>query len=56
MVQTAFWDSVLAEEVTWQAVVLILKREGDYCVIGLMEVVWKALVVILNLRFTASIT
>ena len=28
----------------------------DYRVIGLVEVVWKAVAVILNQRFTASIT
>ena len=36
--------------------VLIPKGEGGYRGIGLMEVMWKAVVVILNLRFTASIT
>ena len=30
LVQTAFWDRDLAEEATWQAVVLIPKRKGDY--------------------------
>ena len=39
LVQTAFWDGVLAEESTWQAVVLISKGGGDYRGIGLMEVV-----------------
>ena len=54
--QTAFWDGVLAEEATWQAVVLIPKGEKDYRVIGLVEVVWKVVVAILNRRFTSSIT
>ena len=35
---------------------LILKVGSDYFSIGLMEVVWKVVAVILNHRFTASIT
>ena len=30
LIQTAFWDGELAEEATWQAVVLIPKGKGDY--------------------------
>ena len=56
MLQTEFWEGVLAEEATWQAMVLILKGVGDYCGIGVLEVVWKAVVVIKNFRFTNSIT
>ena len=56
MVHTAFRYRVLAEEATSKAVVLIPKGGGDYCGIGLVEVVWKAMVVILNRQFTASIT
>ena len=37
-------------------VVLILKGGGDYRGIDLVEMVWKAVAVILNRRFTASIT
>ena len=44
------------EEITWQAVVLSPKGGGEYHGIGLVEVVWKTLVVILNCRFTASTT
>ena len=55
LLQTAFQDGVLAEEATWQAVVLILEGGGDYHGIGLVEVVWKAVAKILNFRFTASI-
>ena len=36
--------------------VLILKGGGNYCGICLLEVVWKALAVILNCCFAASIT
>ena len=56
LVQTAFRDVKLAEEATWQAVVLIPKGKGDYRGIGLVEVMWKVLVVILNCCFTYSIT
>ena len=38
LVQTAFWDGELAEEATWQAVVLIPKGKGYYRGIGLVEV------------------
>ena len=38
LVQTAFWEGDLAEESTWQAVVLIPKGKGDYRGIGLVEV------------------
>ena len=48
LIQTAFWDRVLEEEETWQAVVLVSKWGGDDRVIGLVEVVWKAVVLILN--------
>ena len=56
LIQTAFQDGVIAEDATWQAVVLIPKGVRDYHIIGLVEVVWKAVVVILNCCFTASIT
>ena len=36
---TAFQDRDLAEESTWQAVVLIPKGKGDYRGIGLVDVV-----------------
>ena len=55
LVQTAFWDRDLAEEDTWKAVVLIPKGKGDYRGIGLVEVMWKVVAVILNRRFTSSI-
>ena len=54
--QTAFWEGGLAEETTWKAVVLIPKGEKYYWVIGLVEVMWKVVAVILNHRFTSSIT
>ena len=56
LVQKAFRDGDLAEEATWQAVVLIHKGKKDYWVIGLVEVMWKVVAAILNHRFTSSIT
>ena len=55
LVQLAFQDWVIAEEAAWQEVVLISKVGGDYRGIGLMEVIWKAVEVILNRRFTDAI-
>ena len=56
LVQLAFRDGFIAEEAAWQAVVLIPKGGGDYCGIGLLEVIWKVVAVILNFCFTAAIT
>ena len=56
LVQTAFQDGFLADEATWKVGVLILKGGGDYRIIGLVEVMWREMVVILNHRFTTSIT
>ena len=54
--ETEFRDRDLAEEETWQAVFLIPKGKKDYRGIGLVEVMWKVVVAILNHRFKASIT
>ena len=51
-----FRDEVLAEEAAYQAVILILNGGGDYPDIGLVELMWKSVEVILNRRFTTSIT
>ena len=56
LVQMAFHDRVLTEEATWQVVVLIPKGGREYRDIGLNEVVWKLVAVIINCHFTASIT
>ena len=56
LVQLEFRYGDLAEEATWQAVVLIPKGKGYYLGIGLVEVMWKVVAVILNRRFTSSIT
>ena len=39
MIQTAFWEGELAEETTWQAVVLIPKGKKYYRGIVLVEVI-----------------
>ena len=46
MAQTAFRDGFLAEEATWQVVVLISKGKGGYRGIGLVEVKWTVVAVI----------
>ena len=56
LVQTAFREGKLAEEVTWQAEVLIPTGTKDYRGIGLMGVMWKVVAAFLHRRFTASIT
>ena len=56
LVQLSFRDGVIAEEVTYKVVVLIPKGGGDYRGTGLLEVIWKAVAVILNRRLTVAIT
>ena len=46
----------MTEEATWQAVILIPKGEKCYRGIGLVEVMGKVVVAILNFCLTASIT
>ena len=55
LVHAAFQEGNLAEEATWQAVVLIPKGMKEYQGIGLVEVMWKVVAEILNRRFTSSI-
>ena len=54
--QTDFRDSVLVEEATWQAIIIIPKGGGEYHGIGIVGVACKSVEVILNIRFTTSIT
>ena len=56
LVQLKFREVKLAEEATWQAVVLIPKGNKDYRGIGLVEVMWKVVAEILNHQLMASIT
>ena len=53
--QTTFRDGKLAEEAAWQAAVLIPKGKGEFRGIGLVEVTWKLLTVILHRRLTTGI-
>ena len=46
----------MAEEATWQTVVLIPKRKEEYIGIGLVEVTWKVVAAILHCRLTTAIT
>ena len=55
MTQTAFRDGKLAEEAAWQTVVIIPKREGEFRGIGLVEVTWKLITVILHRWLTTGI-
>ena len=48
LVQTAFREGRLAEENTWQVVVMIPKGKKDYRGIGIVEVTWKVAAAILN--------
>ena len=56
LVHTALQEGRLSEEAMCQVVVLITKGGGDYHGISLVEVVWKVVMVILNLRFTTYIS
>ena len=57
IVQAEFRSRNMAEEKTWQTVVLISKGgRGDFWGIGLIEVLWKAATSLLNQRLTAAIT
>ena len=53
--QMVFWEEKLAEEATWQTVVLIPKGKNKYRGIGLVEVTWNVVVVILHRRLTTEI-
>ena len=44
------------EDTTWQALLIIPQEGGEYHGIVPIELVWKAVAVILNFRFTASTT
>ena len=46
----------MAEEATWQTVVLTPKGGNEYRGIGLVEVTWKVVAAILHCRLTTAIT
>ena len=54
--QRAFWEGKLAEAATWQTAVLIPKEKREFRGIGLVEVTWKVVAVILHRRLTTGIT
>ena len=56
LIRMAYQEEELVEEAAWKTVVPIPKGGGDYRGIGLVEVIWKAVAVIINRRFTAFIT
>ena len=53
LTQTAFGEGKLAEEATWQAMVMVPKGKGEFWGIGLVEVIWKLLSLILHRRLAA---
>ena len=55
MTQTAFREGKLAEETAWQTVVTIPKEKGEFRGIGLVEVTWKLMAVILHCRLTTGL-
>ena len=55
-VHMAFWYGLIVDEATWQVVLLILEGGSEFLGVGLVEVLWKMLVVILNRRLRAAIT
>ena len=55
MTQTAFREGKLVEEAAWQTVAMIPKGEGEFRGIGLVEVTWKVVAVILQRRLTAGL-
>ena len=55
MTQTAFREGKLAEEAAWQTVVRSPKGKGEFRGIGLVEVTWKIMAVILHRRRTTGL-
>ena len=55
MVQVAFDTRELAMECKWDTFVLLLKGGGDYHGIGLVEVIWKVVAIIIDRLLAESI-
>ena len=53
--QTTFREGKLAEEAAWQTVVMTPKGKGEFRGIGLVEVTWKVIAVILHRRLTTGL-
>ena len=56
LVQKTLKDGAATEEVMWATTVFLPKGRGDYCGIGLVEVVWKVCVTGVNCRLKRSVT
>ena len=54
--QEVLRDGTLADECTWHTVVFIPKGKRDFQGIGLVEVLWKTVAIILNHKLTSAIT
>ena len=54
LTQTAFGEELLAEEATWQAMVMVPKGKGEFRGIGLVEVIWKLVSLILHRRLAVN--
>ena len=54
IVQVVFRYKTVPVEIVWVKMVLILKEEGGYRGIGLVEVLWKFCVVVVNCRLKSS--
>ena len=50
ILQTYFWGFRLPTELTWKVVVLITQGNGEFRGIGLIELLWKALLGVINWR------
>ena len=53
--QVALWDRYIAEAMAWKMMVLIPKGGGGYSGIGLVEVIWKVRMSIVNSRLRSTI-
>ena len=55
IIQTYFWYGRLLTECMWQMVVLIPKGNGGFRGNGILEVLWKALLRVINRRIRAAV-
>ena len=53
--QLMFRDGTVPVEIAWTKMALVLKGEGDYRDIGLLEVLWKVYAVVINCRLKRSV-
>ena len=55
LVQVMFGGGNVPGEVAWSTMVLILKEKGGYWEIGMVEVLWKLCLVVVNFHLKSSI-